>query len=99
MGGSSSKDKPSVLSRFKATGKDLKKKFLSTIDEVDEPVSKQSYFDSHVSEPNLTLPNHPAKEEERKPFPGEDDKSSPMDATPSGKPALLARQFSGYSNS
>ena len=97
MGGGSSKgkDKPSALAKFRGAGKAMKKKFLSTIDEVDEPVSKMSYV-SQVSQTNLLeSPSEP----EKRAFPGED--SSPPAPAPAaaGKPAPMVRQYSGTSNS
>jgi len=92
MGGGSSKDKPSALSRFRGAKTAMKKKFLSTIEEVEEPPqSKMSTFDSQVSQTNLLEIKEAHVDNNNKPFPGDEPHH---DAAKSAKPAPLHRQLS-----
>jgi len=91
MGGGSSKDKPTALSRFRGAKTAMKKKFLSTIEEVEEPPqSKMSAFESQVSQTNL-LETAKDAQQESKHFPGDEPQH---DAVKPAKPAPLLRQLS-----
>jgi len=103
--GSSKADKSGALQRFTGGKKVVKKKLLSTIEEVDEPVSKISTLESQVSQSALLGPTGTPSQNERKAFPGEDEGAGdagdaadagiePKKPAVSSKPAPMARQLS-----